>query len=332
MKYCVKLGNCLEELKKIPNESCRCCVTSPPYWGLRNYDADGQLGMEETPEDFINNLVTVFREIKRILTPDGTLWLNLGDSYVSAPTGSRGKCTGDKYGFGKNHKHSEAALKRRDKRVKNLPEKNIIGIPWKVAFALQSDGWILRQDIIWGKKNSLPESIKDRCTKSHEYIFLLAKQKKYFYDHEAIMEEAAYDGRKDTQLKGSQKYKDGSFLQDKNEQTFHSKAHERWPNMKDGKRMRNKRSVWSIGTAQFKGSHFAVMPVELAQTCIKAGSEENDWIIDPFSGVATTGVAALGLNRNYIGVELNEKYREKSLERLYNTDTLFSKEVDNIGE
>jgi len=761
MKYCVKLGNCLEELKSIPDESCRCCVTSPPYWGLRDYANDEQLGMEDTPQEFVANMVKVFQEVKRILTPDGTFWLNIGDSYVSAPTGSRGKCTGKDQGFGENHKHSGAALKRRDKRIKGLPEKNLIGVPWRLALALQDDGWILRQDIIWAKKNCMPEclspdtqifikqnnkilrrnlkylwsqrdsihqleimsptgwkkikniwetykevysldisnvekifaskehkfsichdvrrnnienkevgsirskndwmtykpirefvqstdkyidlveiallqnekklyisgdssiiksrqprsspswneicnkyqypikktkfgyetplkrlmlknlipcdiavgekyyykdktivsssskgksscllkidynlgrliglyaaeggtksgrsrgevkltfhkkeveyvnfvqkevlkfgvksniktvgnyidirfnsiliatmlryfvtgkcknkclnmdiilntniefrkgilegavegdgssrvnngfsytsaseqlvddmktlassldiicakiknkqfdkrsnkthisyttytpyknrkkrhddtfaiyprkisktnnkkkmidievdgglfiigdglishnSVKDRCTKSHEYVFLLTKQKTYFYDHKAIMEEAAYDGRKDTKLKGSQKYEDGEFLPGKNENTFHSQPHERWPNMIDGKRMRNKRSVWRMNTAQFKGGHFAVMPIELAQTCIKAGSEEGDWILDPFSGAATTGVAAMSIDRNYIGTELNPDFRDLSLERLSLVDPIFTEEVKNIGE
>jgi hypothetical protein len=180
------------------------------------------------------------------------------------------------------------------------------------------------------KPNPMPESVTDRCTKSHEYIFLLTKQKKYFYNHKEIMEEAAYDGRKDTKLKGSQKYEDGEFLPGKNENTFHSQPHERWPNMKDGIRMRNKRSVWRINTAQFKGSHFAVMPVELAQTCIKAGSEEGDWILDPFSGAATTGVAAIGLDRNYIGTELSPEFREISLERLQEVEPIFTEEVEGI--
>lgn len=332
MKYCVKLGNCLGELKNIPDESCGCCVTSPPYWGLRDYGEEGQLGIEDTPQEFVANLVEVCKEVKRILKPDGTFWLNIGDSYTSAPTGSRGKCTGKDQGFGKDHKHSGAALKRRDKRLKDLPEKSLVGVPWRVAFALQDDGWILRQDIIWAKPNPMPESVKDRCTKSHEYVFLLTKQKRYYYDNEAIFEEAAYDGRKDTKLKGSQKYEDGEFLPGKNENTFHSQPHERWPNMKDGKRMRNKRSVWRINTAQFKGGHFAVMPIELAQTCIKAGSREGDWILDPFSGAATTGVAALGLDRNYIGTELSPAFRDISIERLNEVDPIFSEEVDNIGE
>jgi len=306
------------DIKDIPEHLKKHFITAP------------ELGMEDTPQDFVKNMVEVFREVKRILKPDGTFWLNIGDSYVSAPTGSRGKCTGSDQGFGDNHKHSDAALKRRDKRIKGLPEKNLIGVPWRLALALQDDGWILRQDIIWAKPNPMPESVKDRCTKSHEYVFLFAKQKKYHYDHEAIFEEAAFDGRKDTKLKGSQKYEDGDFLQSKNEQTFHSQAHERWPNMKDGVRMRNKRSVWHINTAQFKGSHFAVMPVELAQTCIKAGSREGDWILDPFSGAATTGVAALGLDRNYIGTELSPDFRDISIKRLDEVDPIFSEEVDSV--
>lgn len=320
MKYHIKHGNALEQLKNIPSNFCRCCVTSPPYWGQRNYDVDGQIGIEPTPQEYVKHLTDVFKEIKRVLTHDGTLWLNLGDSYVSAPTGSRGKCTGAEYGFGKNHKHANAASKRRDKRLKDLPEKNLIGVPWRAAFSLQDDGWILRQDIIWQKKNPLPSSVKDRFTSSHEYLFLLSVQPKYYFNHEEAMEAASYDGRKET--KGTIKYKNNDNIVEA----------ERWPTEVDGIKMRNMRDVWDIAVASFKGSHCAVMPTELAERCIQIGSEEGDWVLDPFSGVATTGAAALRYDRNYLGIELNKEYIDLSKNRLNKIDPMFVEEIKNIGD
>lgn len=182
-------GDCIEVIKTMPANSIDCCVTSPPYFCLRNYNIEGQIGLEETPKAYVDKMVQLFREVRRVLKDEGTLWLNLGDSYVSKPTGSLGNHTGKDFGFTGGHKHQEAASKRPDKTGFGLCEKNLIGIPWLVAFALQSDGWILRQDIIWEKKNPMPESVKDRCTKAHEYIFLFSKQQKYYFDSSAIQEE-----------------------------------------------------------------------------------------------------------------------------------------------
>lgn len=184
-------GDCIEMMRTLKDQSVNCCVTSPPYFGLRDYGHEGQIGLEETPDAFVQKLVEVFREVKRVLRDDGTLWLNLGDSYVSKPTGSLGNFTGAKHGFGSNHAHQEAALKRPDKSGFGIPEKNLIGIPWMVAFALRADGWYLRQDIIWHKPNPMPESVQDRCTKAHEYIFLLSKSSKYNFDSNAIKESTA---------------------------------------------------------------------------------------------------------------------------------------------
>lgn len=213
-------GNSLEILKTFPDNSIDMCVTSPPYFGLRDYGHEEQIGLEENPEEFIENLVNVFREVKRVLKKEGTLWVNIGDSY---------------------------AVEKKTNPI-GIKPKDLIGIPWMLAFALRSDGWILRQDIIWSKPNPMPESVTDRCTKSHEYIFLLSKNKKYYYDYEQIMEKANYDGRKDTRSKGSHKYsQDVTGLRP---QTFAARGHERWIKI-GGEYMKNKRSVWSVSTKFF---------------------------------------------------------------------------------
>jgi DNA modification methylase len=254
--------DCLKGLKQLPDNSINCCVTSPPYWGLRDYGVEGQLGLESTPEEYVANLVEVFREVKRALRDDGTLWLNLGDSYA-------GNCSqasnNGRAGFG------NARERLVNRKGEGLKPKDLVGIPWMVAFALRADGWYLRQDIIWQKPNPMPESVTDRCTKAHEYIFLLSKSQHYYYDHEAIKEPAAYDGRKDTLLKGSPKYEKGVVPG----QVAHSMAangHERWKKNERGEYVRNKRSVWTIPTKPFKEAHFAVFPPDLIKPCILAGT------------------------------------------------------------
>lgn len=321
LKYSLLLGNSLEKLKELPDNFFRSCITSPPYWGLRNYDSIGQIGVEETPKDYVQNIVSIFAEVYRVLKDDGTVWLNIGDSYCG--TGHKNEYTDPKYDKGRN-----GQSKALNNKIEGVKSKDLVGIPWMVAFALREFGWYLRQDIIWAKPNPMPESMRDRCTRSHEYIFLLSKKKKYYYDYKAIFEEAAYDGRKDTKLKRSQKYEDGKYLNCQNEQTFHARGHERWPNSVDGVHMRNKRDVWFINTANYKGGHYAVMPFELALNCVKAGSEKGDWILDPFSGVATTGVASLSIQRNYAGVELNKSFLDDSRLRIEETYGLFTEEVD----
>jgi site-specific DNA-methyltransferase (adenine-specific) len=268
MKTEILNGDCIEMMKTLPDKSVNCCVTSPPYFGLRDYGHDGQIGLEETPEAFVQKMVEVFSEVKRVLRDDGTLWLNLGDSYVSKPTGSLGNFTGSQHGFGGGHSHQKASLQRPDKSGFGIPEKNLIGIPWRVAFALQADGWYLRQDIIWHKPNPMPESVQDRCTKAHEYIFLLSKSPKYYFNNEAIKEQAI-SGNKD---------------------------------------IRNKRTVWSVNTKPYAGAHFATFPPELIRPCILAGCPKGGVVLDPFGGSGTTAAVAMEEGRSAILCELNPEY------------------------
>jgi DNA modification methylase len=312
-------GDALGILKTLPDCSMQCCVTSPPYYGLRDYGTNGQIGLEETPRKYVEKLVEVFREVRRILKDNGTLWLNLGDTYsahkdcksISDSLRLGGKSEmANVIEKGKSHSRNTRTLK-----LCGLKNKDLIGIPWMVAFALRDDGWYLRQDIIWAKPNPMPESVTDRCTKSHEYIFLLSKSERYFYDAAAILEEAAYDGRKDTIMKGSEKYANG-FIPVQSYQTVAVKGHERWPKMKDGKRYRNKRSAWSITTKPFKGAHFAVFPPEIPELCIKAGSKPGDVVIDPFMGTGTTLLVASRLSRKSVGIEINTEYIKIAEQRL----------------
>jgi len=330
-------GDAIALIKDVPDEHVNCVVTSPPYYGLRDYGHDGQIGLEKSPKEYVEKLVELFREIHRILKKDGTVWLNLGDSY----NGSGGP--GSQWD-NKNTKGIKSGNFKKfnnpNKSVGNLKPKDLIGIPWRVAFALQADGWYLRQDIIWHKPNPMPESVKDRCTKAHEYIFLLSKSAKYYYDAEAIMEDATgFDGRKDTYFKGGVKY-DGF-----NEQTMLSRGHERWryKNLKEKgqqthtmheKRanglqdelspIRNKRSVWTVTTKPYKEAHFATYPQDLIKPCILAGCPENGIVFDPFMGSGTTAVVARKLNRNYLGIELNPEYVKLSEERIYNELGMFN--------
>ena len=279
-------GDCREKLKELEGESVQCCVTSPPYWGLRDYGHNDQLGLEETPEKYTANLVEVFSQVKRVLKEEGTLWLNLGDSYA----GNNSRASTGGAGFGKPREGVFNNLSG------NLKAKDLVGIPWRVAFALQADGWYLRQDIIWHKPNPMPESVTDRCTKSHEYIFLLSKSEKYFYDADAIKENSKYpeDDRK-SRVKEHQKYAG----------TGHNKVAEGSATYE----FRNKRSVWTVNTKPYSGSHFAVFPEKLIEPCIQAGSKVGDIVLDPFFGSGTTGEVAQRFGRNYIGIELNEDYK-----------------------
>lgn len=277
-----------------------CCVTSPPYWGLRDYGHAGQLGMEETPEVYVQNLVDVFRGVWRILKPSGTLWLNLGDSYNAHP-GQRK--TTDK--AGKKQQSLRGSQSAPSRSVDGLKPKDLIGIPWRVALALQADGWYLRQDIIWHKPNPMPESVTDRCTKSHEYVFLLSKAEKYFYDHEAVKEPAVSEHPSGNGFKRDARlsYRDADGARG-NEQPWQ-------PTEK-----RNRRDVWTIPTKPFKGAHFAVMPEALVEPCILAGCPVGGIVLDPFMGSGTVAVVAKRLGRNYLGCELNPAYREIQEQRL----------------
>lgn len=321
-------GDSLEVLKTLPDNIIDCCITSPPYYGLRDYGVEGQIGLEETPEKYIQKLVDVFHEVKRVLKDDGTLWVNIGDSYA----GGAGRWGGSDFISDKqtsnNGSLSQISVSKKWQH-KTIKSKDLIGIPWMLAFALRTDGWYLRQDIIWHKPNPMPESVKDRCTKSHEYIFLLSKSPHYYFDYEAIQEEATgYDGRKDTMHKGSNKYTQ-ECMPGMQKQEMASRAHERWKfkNLQDkgqttqtmherraeGKQdilypVRNKRDVWRVPTKPNKEAHFATFPEDLIRPCILAGCDVGGVVLDPFFGSGTTGMVAQKYNRNYLGIELNPEY------------------------
>jgi DNA modification methylase len=296
-------GDNCEVMRTMPSESIDCCVTSPPYFGLRDYGVDGQIGLEPTPDAYVAKLVAVFREVRRVLREDGTLWLNIGDSYNAGTNSKRKNGTGD---VGNWHTANETGGIRVN--VASLKPKDLIGIPWRVAFALQADGWYLRQDIIWHKPNPMPESVKDRCTKAHEYVFLMSKSERYYYDAEAISEEAVCAGVPqsfDTPYKnagrGSGKKPSGNEKPGSVPVVYNT---------------RNRRSVWTITTKPYSGAHFAVMPADLVKPCIMAGCREGGVVLDPFSGSGTTAMVARDLSCRYVGIELNPEYVEISLKRL----------------
>ena len=282
-------GNSLEVLKSLPDNSIDCCVTSPPYYALRDYGCDGQIGLEETPEKYIERLCEVFSEVRRVLTPQGTLWLNIGDSYNGNKVGNTEVV--------KNKKVSESNDFHK-KLCGGAKPKDLIGIPWMLAFALRGQGWYLRQDIIWQKPNPMPESVTDRCTKSHEYIFLLSKSQRYYFDHEAIQEKAKYPFDNRGEMGNSRR---GTQMNSMSGQTGE---------------MRNKRDVWTVNTKPCKEAHFATYPFELIKPCILAGCPENGIVLDPFMGSGTTAIVARSLNRNYLGVELNPEYIKIAHKRL----------------
>lgn len=328
--------DCLATLAKMDDNSIDCCVTSPPYYGLRDYGVDGQIGLESTPWLYIEKLAKVFAEVLRVMKPQGTLWLNIGDSYNRT-------------------------------EMDGLKPKDLIGIPWMLAFALRDKGWYLRQDIIWHKPNPMPESVSDRCTKSHEYIFLMTKSPNYYFDHDAMLEKANYDGRKDIMMKGSKKYSDQSIFPNTKPNTMAVEGSPRWTKIKfggnkygnnndphfqtysgndwtprtkncmeDGQKpntmhlnreagmkdaeyfVRNRRDVWSVCVKPFKEAHFATYPLELIAPCILAGCPEGGVVYDPFCGSGTTCLATLkyGGHRKFIGSELNPQYVEIAERRI----------------
>ena len=296
-------GNNIDVLKTIEADSVDCVVTSPPYWGLRDYGTSDQLGLEPTPEEYVANMVKVFQEIHRVLKPSGTVWLNLGDSYAGSNS--------DKYSapnkntlsakMGQTYGGIEKSIKA---KVHGLKPKDLIGIPWRVAFALQADGWYLRSDIIWQKPNPMPESVKDRPTKSHEYIFLLTKSRKYYYDADAIKEPTV----------SQDKYKRD---RDNPDYKFNNTpGRTKMSGLKDNKyTLKNKRDVWSINTKPYKEAHFAVFPEEIPMNCIKAGSPKDGVVLDPFAGSGTTLKVALGLGRKAIGIDINTEYLDLCIKR-----------------
>jgi len=256
-------GDSLHVLRRLPASGVQCIVTSPPYWGLRDYHIGGQIGLEDNLTQYLNRLVAVFNETKRVLKDDGIFWLNIGDGYTS---GNRGWRAPDK-------KNPARAMEVRPDAPEGLKPKDLLGVPWRLAFALQQDGWYLRCDVIWSKPNAMPESVKDRPTRSHEYVFMLTKSEKYYYDYEAVLEQ-------------------------------------------NGSKPRNRRTVWDINAQPFAEVHFATFPPDLVQPCVLAGSKESDFVLDPFFGSGTVGIACQELRRNFIGIELNPGYVSLADKRL----------------
>jgi len=321
----IVVGDCLASLRAMADQSVNTCVTSPPYFGLRDYGHAGQIGLEQTPDEFVAKLVEVFREVRRVLRDDGTLWLNLGDSYAAQRSGTampaetlaggqsgqsvdgrghRGRGDADATRVdGGTRREAGSGPAHRNASAIGLKHKDLIGIPWRVAFALQADGWILRQDIIWHKPNPMPESVKDRCTKAHEYIFLLSKGPRYYFDKEAMKEPAIYPaGTKAAKGSATRAAQPG--------------VNSRPPEYKVYDGMRNRRSVWTVTTKPFKGAHFATFPPDLIEPCVLAGCPEGGTVLDPFGGAGTTGLVAARNNRNSILCELNPEYAAMAAERV----------------
>ena len=322
-------GDVYARLPDIEPGSCRCCVTSPPYWGLRDYGVDGQLGLEATPDEYVARMVAVFRLVRDALADDGTLWLNLGDSYI-AGQGGRQSAAGEmpkstlkmSKGPKKRSDVDVSGWSTRDVTVKTTPTaacglkpKDLTGIPWMVAFALRADGWYLRSDIIWSKPNPMPESVRDRPTKAHEYVFLLSKGPRYYWDQDAVRE-AATEANRFNGSRGVDTAKTGANG-DRNDGGRTAKGWE-----SSG---RNVRTVWEIATQPYNGAHFATMPPRLADTCIKAGSAVGDLVLDPFAGAGTTGLVARRLQRRFVGVELNPEYAEMARRRIESDAPLFNR-------
>ena len=327
----VYFGDCRETMRDLKAQGVRvqCCVTSPPYFGLRDYGHPGQLGLEQTPEQYVAAMVEVFRRVRDVLADDGTLWLNIGDSYASNPASGGAQSSRMTGG-----EHKRTPPERKYQRPDGLKPKDLIGIPWRLAFALQADGWYLRQDIIWHKPNPMPESVTDRCTKAHEYLFLLSKSERYYWDAEAMRERAvaadigAMDG-------GAQRQADGTDANDG--RNFRSKANsfkrdgskraEKIPGQTVGTHRaereestydtftRNRRSVWTVPTQPYAGAHFAVFPPALIEPCVMAGSRPGDVVLDPFMGSGTTAQVAQALGRQWIGCELNTEYAPLQAQR-----------------
>jgi len=301
-------GDCLEKLKELEAGTAHTCITSPPYYGLRDYGVSGQIGLESTPTEYVEKLVAVFREVRRVLRDDGTVWLNLGDSFNSAASNQNGK------GLDGSIRSGNQARGRNNHTWPGLKPKDLLGIPWRVAFALQADGWYLRSDIIWHKPNPMPESVTDRPTKAHEYLFLLSKRKRYYYDGDAIKEPSVDSWnpkkgfgtlrRKADQLTPTQlRFQRTQFAHD----THHDDI---------DKTGRNRRTVWTVATKPFKGAHFATFPPKLIEPCVLAGCPEGGTVLDPFAGAGTTGLVAIQHNRNFIGIELNAEYIRMARRRI----------------
>lgn len=315
--YRILTGDCRTTLATLPDASVQCCVTSPPYWGLRDYGTPEQIGVESTPDAYVAELVAVFREVRRVLKDDGVCWLNLGDSYATCGGAHDGR-NDNQRGVGAKRVHLVGGGDQGPRRPAfGTKPKDLVGIPWRVAFALQADRWWLRSDVIWAKPNPMPESVTDRPTKAHEYVFLLAKAERYYYDAEAISEPAVVCQQRTEPTRGvgygaakgangRTPDRDGGFGSDGS---------------------RNARTVWPIPTQPYPGAHFAVMPEALATRCILAGSRVGDTVLDPFAGAGTTGVAALCNGRSFIGCEANAAYVQMARQRLAGVLPLFTEEA-----
>lgn len=329
MTVSILKGDCRDILKTLPAESVHCVVTSPPYFSLRDYGVAEQIGLEKTPDAFVDELVAVFADVRRVLRADGTLWLNLGDSYAN--DGKWGGHTG-----GKHAKALHGSPIGRNKRYTGLKPKDLIGIPWMVAFALRADGWWLREEIIWSKPNPMPESVKDRCTRSHEYLFHLSKNLRYYHDAEAIKEPALYSGltnQDDSGFKDPRSFngKRSNGYRTSDKQRGHSRRHagfnDRWDAMERAEQCggkRNKRSVWEIAPHPFPEAHFATFPPALVEPCILAGCPAGGTILDPFGGAGTTGLGADRLKRNAILIELNPEYAAMAERRIRHDAGMFA--------
>jgi DNA modification methylase len=337
-------GDCRDVLPTLPEHSVNCVITSPPYFGLRDYGVDGQIGQEPSPAEFVEALVGVFREVRRVLRDDGTVWLNLGDSYAASGMGGNPAESAHR-----KQATNHGSLISGRKAPEGMKPKDMIGIPWRVAFALQADGWYLRSDIIWSKPNPMPESVTDRPTKSHEYIFLISKSQRYFYDSEAIKEpmaessgprlQAALEGD-ERHIEGKHKNAEGSrgkpmdtmrrladkhaaaLKQDalgKNTYTGFNERYSHSPVL-----LRNKRTVWTVPTSPYSGAHFATFPPDLIRPCVLAGCPIDGTVLDPFGGAGTTGLVADREQRNAILIELNPEYASLAQERIQQDATMFA--------
>jgi DNA modification methylase len=305
----IEFGDCRDTMRRWASEGVKAqmCVTSPPYFGLRDYGHEGQIGLEQTPEKYIAAMVEVFRCVKEVLADDGTLWLNIGDSYNNF----RSQMGPGQAVHGRDKLNGKPDVNTKKRGIDGLKEKDLIGIPWMLALALRADGWYLRQDIIWHKPNPMPESVRDRCTKAHEYIFLLSKSERYYYDHEAILEDAKWE-RWGDQTVVKEQQGTAKWIGNKSKAELQA----------IGKK--NRRSVWTVATRPYKGAHFATFPPALIEPCILAGSRPGDIVLDPFMGSGTTAAMALQHGRQYLGCELNPEYGPLQEQRIGEKRSLFN--------
>lgn len=334
MSITIHAGDCRTVLPSLPSGSVRCCVTSPPYLWLRDYGVDGQIGLEDTVEEYVAQIVSVFREVRRVLADDGTLWLNLGDTFAQSGRGGAGE-TSTLQGSRRNVNESRMERVARPKRAPGYKPKDLIGVPWMVALALRDDGWYLRSDVVWSKPNAMPESVTDRPARAHEYLFLLAKSPQYYYDADAVRVPCSTDDRDAPRGSNGHPRMQGG-------RRPHRGAHGRRGTDGNGMQMpekwnnpagRNLRDVWTINSAPYPEAHYATFPPALVEPCILAGSETGDTVLDPFAGSGTTGMVADRLGRNAILIDLNPDYAKQALNRVTNDAPLFvdARIVDDVS-